>query len=142
VAGQVEGGADRYDRAAAQQPDATPAGVLTAIATGIVFRDDTLAIADHQAAAGQPTYVYEFDHAPADDPAHIGATHCAELPFFFNTIDAYPDSLMLGTPTAQTRRLAELFSRAAAGFVATGRPADEDWHAYESGDAGTIRRFE
>jgi len=141
VAAQIEHGADRYDRAAAELPNARPADVLTEVETGIVFRDGTLAVADHQAAAGYATYVYEFDYVPAGDPAHIGAAHCAELPFFFNTINAYPDAPMLGTPTAAVRRLAEEFSGAAAGFVATGRPADEAWHAYESADSATIRHF-
>ena len=35
---------------------------------------------------------------PPQDPAHLGAAHCVELPFFFDTIDAYPDSAMLGEP--------------------------------------------
>jgi carboxylesterase type B len=66
----------------------------------------TLAIADHQAAAGYETYVYQFDYVPADDPLHLGAAHCVELPFFFNTIDAWPDSPMLGEPTAAVRHFA------------------------------------
>jgi para-nitrobenzyl esterase len=141
VAGQVGHGADRYDRAAAGRPNAKPADVLTEVETGIVFRDGTLAIADHQAAVGYATYVYEFDYVPAGDPAHLGAAHCVELPFFFNTVDAYPDAPMLGTPTAEVRRLAEEFSGAVAGFVATGRPADEAWQAYESTDSATVRHF-
>ncbi|WP_228559378.1 carboxylesterase/lipase family protein [Catenulispora pinisilvae] len=134
VAGQVADGAERYDRIASH--GAAPRDVLTELVTEIVFRDGTLAIADHQAAAGFDTYVYEFDYTPIDDPAHLGSTHCAELPFFFNTIDTYPDSPMLGRPTTATRELAAKFSRAAATFVATGRPADSDWRRYESGDPG------
>jgi para-nitrobenzyl esterase len=140
-AGQVGDGADRYDRTAAAQQHAAPSEVLTEVETEIVFRDGTLAVADHQAAAGQPTYVYQFDYAPADDPAHLGAAHCAELPFFFDTVDAYPDSPMLGAPTADARRLAGAFSRAAAAFVATGRPDDDGWLPYESGDPSTVRHF-
>ncbi|MEZ0094836.1 carboxylesterase/lipase family protein [Streptacidiphilus sp. EB129] len=141
AAGQVDGGADRYDRAAARQQNAAPSDVLTEVETEIVFRDGTLVIADHQAAAGSTTYVYQFDYAPADDPAHIGAAHCGELPFFFDTIDAYPDSPMLGTPTAEVRRLAGTFAHAVAAFVATGRPADSRWQPYESGNPATVRHF-
>jgi para-nitrobenzyl esterase len=115
--------------------------VLTEVETEVVFRNGALAIADHQAAAGFPTYVYQFDYVPADDPAHIGAAHCSELPFFFNTIDAYPDSPMLGKPTTQVRGLAQTFSRAVAAFVATGRPADSHWQPYESANPATIRHF-
>ena len=122
VAGQIEGGAERFDRTAARLADATPGEVLTEVETGLVFRDGTLVIADHHAAAGNATYVYEFDYTPPNDPAHLGSAHCAELPFFFNTIDAYPDSPMLGEPTPAARALADAFSRAAGTFVATGRP--------------------
>jgi para-nitrobenzyl esterase len=141
VAGQVDGGADRYDRAAARLRNAAPSDVLADVETEIVFRDGTFTLADHQAAAGYGTYVYQFDYAPADDPARIGATHCGELPFFFDTIDAYPDSPMLGKPTTEVRHLADTFSRAVAGFVAAGRPADNRWQPYESGNPATIRHF-
>ncbi|MBS2534481.1 carboxylesterase family protein [Catenulispora sp. NF23] len=153
VDGQVADGAERYDRIAARSSShsnsdgndpshgAAPRDVLTELVTEIVFRDGTLAIADHQAAAGFDTYVYEFDYTPGDDPAHLGSTHCAELPFFFNTIDAYPDCAMLGRPTTATRELAAKFSHAAAAFVATGRPADDDWRRYESGDSSTVRHL-
>jgi para-nitrobenzyl esterase len=141
VAGQVDGGADRYDRAAARQRNAAPSDVLADVETEMVFRDGTLIVADHQAAAGYDTYVYQFDYAPADDPARIGATHCVELPFFFDTIDAYPDSPMLGKPTIEVRQLAGTFARAVATFVAAGRPADNQWQPYESGDPATVRHF-
>jgi para-nitrobenzyl esterase len=141
AAGQGGAGADRYDRTAAGNPHATPRDVLTEVETGIVFRDGTRAIAGHQAAKGHAAYVYQFDYAPADDPARLGAAHCAELPFFFNTIDAYPDSPMLGKPTPQTRRLAGVFSRATAAFVADGRPGHDGWQPYESADPATIRHF-
>jgi para-nitrobenzyl esterase len=60
--------------------------------TEATFRAGTLAIAGHHAAAGHPAYVYQFDYTPVPDPGHLGTPHCAELPFFFNTIDAYPGS--------------------------------------------------
>lgn len=141
VAAQIEDGADRYDRTAARLHNAAPGAVLTELETELVFRDGTLAVADHQAAAGNATYVYQFDRAPAEDPAHLGAAHCAELPFFFNTIDAYPDSPMLGEPTAAARDLADTFSRAAASFVAGGRPDADGWQPYRSGDSSTVRHF-
>jgi para-nitrobenzyl esterase len=140
VAGQLDGGAERYDRTA-RLPDATPGDVLTKVETEIIFRDGTLAIADHHAAAGHPTYVYQFDYTPAEDPAHLGAPHCVELPFFFDTIDAYPDSPMLGAATAATRSLGHTFSHAVAGFVATGQPAADQWRRYEPANPATIRHF-
>ena len=141
AAGQVADGAARYDQIAARRPNAAPSDVLTEVATWILFRDATLDIADHQAAAGYASYVYQFDYAPSGDPARLGATHCGELPFFFDSIDAYPDSPMLRTPTTEARQLARAFSHAVAGFVAHGRPADDQWQPYESGNPATIRHF-
>jgi len=141
VAGQIEGGDERFDRTAARLPDATPGEVLTQVETELVFRDGTLVIADHHAAAGHTSYVYEFDYTPPSDPAHIGAAHCAELPFFFNTIDAYPNCPMLGEPTPAARALGDAFSRAAATFVASGRPTAQDWHPYRPAAPATIRHF-
>ncbi|MEV5710481.1 carboxylesterase family protein [Actinoallomurus sp. NPDC052274] len=140
VAGQIDAGAERFDRTATRLSNATPSDVLTELETEVVFRDGTLAIADHHADAGNTTYVYQFDYAPANDPAHLGAAHCVELPFFFNTFDAYPDSAMLGEATAAVRSLGDTFSRAAAAFAATGRPAAQ-WHPYESANPATIRHF-
>jgi len=141
VAGQIDGGAERYDRTAARLPGATPGDVLTKVETEIIFRDGTLAIADHHAAASNPAYVYQFDYTPAEDPAHLGAPHCVELPFFFDTIDAYPDSPMLGEATAAARSLGHTFSHAVAAFVATGQPAADQWRRYEPANPATIRPF-
>jgi carboxylesterase type B len=74
AAGQIASGADRYDQTAARLQNAAPSEVLTELDTEIVFRDGTLAVADHQAAAGYASYVYQGDYVPADDPAHIRAT--------------------------------------------------------------------
>ena len=141
VAGQIDGGAGRYDRMAVQRPDAAPSEVLTELETELFFLDGTLAIADHQAAAGYGTYVYQFDYTPPDDPAHIGAAHCVELPFFFNNIDAFPGSPMLGPATAAVRRLGDAFSHAVAAFVVAGRPAADHWQPYEPASPATIRHF-
>jgi para-nitrobenzyl esterase len=141
VAAQIDGGAERYDHTAADIQSSAPSDVLVELETNIVFRDGTLVVADHQAARGDATYVYRFDYTPTDDPAHLGTAHCAELPFFFNTIDTYPDSPMLGRPTPAARELADTFSRAAASFVAAGRPADAQWQPYESANPATVRHF-
>ncbi len=48
---------------------------------------------------------------------------------------------MLGQVTPAVRALAGTFSRAVAGFVATGRPADDWWHPYEPANPVTVRYF-
>ncbi|MEY9844223.1 carboxylesterase/lipase family protein [Streptacidiphilus sp. MAP5-3] len=143
AARQIADGGERFDRMAAQRPGATAAEVVTAVVTETVFRDGTLAIADHQATTGNPAYVYQFDYAPVPDPAHLGAAHCGELPFFFDTLDAYarPGSPMLGEPTDAVRALGRTFSRAAASFVATGRPDADAWSPYRPAAPETVRHF-
>jgi para-nitrobenzyl esterase len=116
-------------------------GDFTQTQTEILFRDGTLAIADHQATARHPAYVYEFGYTPDPDPGPLGGAHCCDLPFFFDTLGAYPGSPMLGQVTPAVRALAGQFSRAVAGFVATGRPADDRWHPYEPANPVTVRYF-
>jgi para-nitrobenzyl esterase len=50
----------------------------------------------------------------------LGATHCAELPFLFNTFDVYPGSPVLaGAGAGDTQRaLGHEFATAVAEFVA------------------------
>jgi len=141
IADRQAGGGERFSRAAARRPDASPADILTEVETEIVFRDGALAIAGHHAGAGHPAYVYQFDYTPAPDRARLGAAHCAELPFFFDTLDAYPGSPMLGQPTAAARALARTFCSAAASFAATGRPGTDQWYPYQPANPATIRHF-
>ncbi|MFE9571780.1 carboxylesterase/lipase family protein [Streptomyces sp. NPDC006692] len=130
---------DVYQRHAARLPQATPAQIFTAVQTDELFRDGSLEIADHHAAGGNTTYVYEFDHAPAEDPYALGATHCAELPFLFNTFDAFRDSPVLAGAGATQRALGHEFATAVAEFVTTGTTSD--WLPYAPATAARIRRF-
>ncbi|MFE2062447.1 carboxylesterase/lipase family protein [Streptomyces sp. NPDC059467] len=128
-----------YDTYAARLPQGTPAQVFTAIGTDGLFRDDALRIADHHAAGGNATHVYQFDYRPAEDPHSLGATHCGELPFLFNTFDAYPDSPMLGTVGDAQRALGKVFGGAVAEFVRTG--SVHDWLPYAPATAARVRHF-
>lgn len=128
-----------YRRYAADLPQDTPAQLLTAVQTDGMFRDGALEIAGYHAAGGNATYVYQFDHGPAEDPHRLGAAHCSELPFLFGTFDSYPDSPMLGTPGAAERELGHAFGTAVAEFVTTGSVTD--WLPYASGTAARIRHF-
>ncbi|MGW4907257.1 carboxylesterase/lipase family protein [Streptomyces sp. NPDC004270] len=128
-----------YDAYAARLPQATPAQIFTAIGTDTLFRDGSLEIADHHAAGGNATHVYRFDHRPAEDPHSLGAAHCAELPFLFNTFDAYPDSPMLGRVGDAQRALGHEFATAVAEFVRTG--SVHDWLPYAPATPARIRHF-
>ncbi|MFF4260064.1 carboxylesterase/lipase family protein [Streptomyces sp. NPDC001663] len=129
-----------YQRYAARLPQATPSQVFTAVQTDELFRNGSLRIADHHAAGGNATYVYQFDYQPAEDEHALGATHCGELPFLFNTFDAYPDSPMLGRPTDAVRTLGHTFATAVAEFVTTGSVSD--WLPYTPTTAARIRHFD
>ncbi|MFF3467066.1 carboxylesterase/lipase family protein [Streptomyces sp. NPDC002619] len=128
-----------YQRYAARLEEPTAAQVFTAVQTDELFRNGSLRIADHHAAGGNATYVYQFDYQPSEDEHALGATHCAELPFLFNTFDAYPDSPMLGRPTDTVRALGHTFATAVAEFVTTG--SVNDWLPYTPTTAARIRHF-
>ncbi|MFD4558936.1 carboxylesterase/lipase family protein [Streptomyces sp. NPDC058469] len=140
LTGQLGKGAHEfYQRCAARFEEPTAARVFTALQTDGLFRDGSLRIADHHAAGGNTTYVYEFDYRPAEDPYALGATHCGELPFLFGTFDAYPDSPMLGRATDAVRELGRTFATAVAEFVTSG--SVHDWLPYTPATAARIRHF-
>ncbi|MFE3214809.1 carboxylesterase/lipase family protein [Streptomyces antimycoticus] len=128
-----------YQRYADRLPHATPAQVFTALQTDELFRDGALRMADHHAAGGNATYVYQFDYRPAHDPGHLGATHCGELPFLFGTFDSYPDSPMLGSPSDAERTMGRAFATAVTAFIAGGTPVD--WPPYAPEATARIRHF-
>lgn len=130
---------DVYQQHSARLPQATPAQIFTAVQTDGLFRDGSLQIADHHAAGGNTTYVYQFDYAPAEDLYALGATHCAELPFLFDTFDAYPDSPVLAGAGDAQRVLGREFATAVAEFVTAGKI--RDWLPYVPATAARIRRF-
>jgi para-nitrobenzyl esterase len=120
-----------YQGHAAQLPGATPAEIFIAVQTDLIFRGGALAIAEHHAAGGNATYVYQFDRRPAADPHHLGATHCCELPFLFGTFDSYPDSPMLGDAGDADRELGRDFATAVAEFSTSAEVTG--WAPYASG---------
>jgi para-nitrobenzyl esterase len=127
---------EAYQRHGTQLPHATPSQIFTAVQTDVLFRNGALEIANHHAAGGNATYIYQFDHHPAEDAHALGATHCSELPFLFGTFDTYPDSPMLGKPGDAEYALGHIFASAVAEFATTG--AVKDWPAHTT---GRIRYF-
>ncbi|WP_433191784.1 carboxylesterase/lipase family protein [Nocardia sp. CA-107356] len=67
------------------RPAATPADIFAAIITDRAFRSDTLRLAQSNAAAGVPTYAYEFAWPSAIEG--LGACHVLEVPFVFDALD-------------------------------------------------------
>lgn len=115
-------------------------------ATSFLFGDGIDRIAEVSASQGNSVFVYRFDRVSTGAPA-LGATHCAELPFMFNHLEAYIDAPMLGPVDETDRALALEFSSAITTFVKTGFadgsgwPADRSVNSRTAAAAGQIKVF-
>ena len=118
--------------------NAHPGGI--AAATEELFGSGVTQIAEACAAHGSPALVYRFARIPAANPA-LGATHCSDLPFAFDNLDAYSRSPMLGPVSDSDRALAHSLCSALARFAATGRAGASEWPAYQPDEDRHVRRF-
>ncbi len=94
-----------------------------------------------QTAAGQPAYLYLWDHGyPAMDEAGLHAFHASELPYVFGTIDVLPPRWP--AIPASDRAMSDAMLGYWASFARTGTPAAPNapaWAAY--GSAGNFMHF-
>lgn len=93
-----------------------------------------------QTAAGQPAYMYVFDHCTAAARARdLCAFHASELPFVFNqAATSSPASPNWPVGDVQDQRLAEQMIDYWASFARTGAPAAANapaWAPYGAGEA-------
>lgn len=92
-----------------------------------------------QAAAGQPSYLYLWDHGyPAADNAGLHAFHASELPYVFGSFDGTPPLWPKVPDTRAERRLFDTVIDYWAGFAKTGRPSSTNgpaWPAYGGSQA-------
>ena len=99
-----------------------PDGVLPvwlAAYTDIVFRLRARSAAVRHAAAGGPTYLYEFQR-PLAPPAH-GVPHTAEIPFVFGT---WSDPFFAAKTGCDSAELSAAMTQAWVGFARSGSPGD------------------
>ena len=91
------------------------------------------------AEAGQPAYLYLFDHGyPAADEAGLHAFHASEIPFMFGTIWETTDSWPRIPRTEQQRGLSDAMVDYWTSFARTGQPVAEghpDWPAFGDEEA-------
>ena len=81
-------------------------------------------LATKQTAAGQPAFLYLFDHGfPAADAAGLHAFHASELPYIFGTADRTPTAWPKMEMTPAESRFAEAIRDYWASFVRTGTPS-------------------
>lgn len=87
-----------------------------------------------QTAAGQPSFLYLFDHGyPAADDANLHAFHAAELPYVFGTLDRTPPRWPRIPQTERDTRLSDAMVSYWAAFVRNAQPranAAPVWEPY------------
>lgn len=96
-------------------------------------------VAHNHTAAGQPTYLYYFDHGyPAADAAGLRAFHASEIPYVFGTFGGTPPNWPKIPDTAEERRLSDAMADYWTSFARTGRPIASDapaWPAFDDNEA-------
>jgi para-nitrobenzyl esterase len=95
--------------------------------------------ATRQAAIGQRSYVYLFDHGyPAADAKGLHAFHGSELPFVFGTTDRTPPTWPKPPADAATAALSDAMVGYWTSFAASGRPTAAGapaWPLYDGASA-------
>ncbi|MFB6608759.1 carboxylesterase/lipase family protein [Agromyces sp. NPDC056379] len=109
----------------ANRPGAKHGEVFGAILTDVLLRRSEYRVADARAAAGAPTWVYEF--AWRSPVRELGAAHAVELGFVFDGL-AGPDSVALAGASAP-QSLASAMHGAWIAFAASGDPGWSPWSA-------------
>ena len=76
-----------------------------------------------QAALGEPSFLYLFDHGyPAADAAGLHAFHASEVPYVFGTLDRTPPHWPKVPPTAAEAELSQDMIDYWSSFARTGAP--------------------
>ena len=92
-----------------------------------------------QAAAGQPAFLYAFDHGyPAADAARLHGFHASELPYVFGTIQRTPPAWPRPPFDPEETRLSQAMVGYWTSFARSGRPQAQgapDWPAFGGGGA-------
>ena len=92
----------------------------------------------HQAAIGQPAFLYIFDHGyPAADAAKLHAFHASELPYVFGTFGGTPPLWPKVPEVPRERRLSDAMIGYWTSFARTGRPAakgESGWPAFDASE--------
>jgi para-nitrobenzyl esterase len=101
-------------------------------------------LAKKQAALGQPSYLYFFDHGyPAADTAGLHGFHASELPYVFGTVDGTPPLWPKIPATPEETALSDAMIGYWTSFARTGKPQaahEPDWSVF--GSTGSYMAFE
>ncbi|MGA9352951.1 MAG: carboxylesterase family protein [Terriglobales bacterium] len=89
-----------------------------------------------QAALGQPSFLYFFDHGyPSEEAAGLHAFHASELPYVFGTLESTPPLWPKIPATPAETKLSDAMIGYWSSFVRTGQPRaanEPDWPAFGS----------
>ncbi|MCP5143491.1 MAG: carboxylesterase family protein [Gammaproteobacteria bacterium] len=145
LAQQMYGGdANEFLRLFPLQSQAQARDTAKAVALLAGFELNARTCARYQeSVTGQPAYLYRYAHKHpyvpgvklADqDPATVGAYHTADIPFWFDTLDAYNSLRPTRNWTAADRTLTDVMVNSLLNFAATGNPATEQlaWPAWNA----------
>lgn len=107
-----------------------------------VFHVPSIDVAQAHAAAGNPTWMYRFDHAsPLMRLVGLGAAHGTELPYLFATFGTPLGRIVAGTDAPATRRrLHEVLAGSWTAFARDGVPSHRGWvwPRYSAQDRATL----
>ncbi|HCT75744.1 MAG TPA: carboxylesterase/lipase family protein [Micromonosporaceae bacterium] len=112
-------------------PDERPCLLWARLLTDRTFRGGSYQVADAQAAAGAPVFVYLFDQTTSVLGGVLGSCHSLDLPYVFGTVDRIP---MAGPDP--DRDLANLVMRTWGQFSRAGSPAHDGlpgWPVWSEG---------
>lgn len=110
----------------AENPDASPIDLMTAIATDRVFRMPSIRLAE-AGVNHRPTFMYLFTWATPAFGGKLKSGHALELPFMWDAIDR-PGLSMLTGDGPERQALADAMHGAWIRFARTGDPG---WPAYD-----------
>ena len=128
-----------YEAYAAVFPELSPAEVAALAMTDHSYARGTFQLSALLAAQATTCYAYVFDWAPANAP--LGACHCIELPFVFDSVETMRDVGMLrGADPSEMRTITSDVQQEWIHFVHAGRPADTAWAPFDP-QACNARRF-
>ena len=115
-------------------PDANMEASLQAATRDALYGWTAERLARKQTGAGQPAYLYVFDHAiPAADAAGLHGFHAAEIPYVFGTLSRTPPYWPKSPPTAAEAALSRIMTGYWSSFARTGAPQADgapDWPAF------------